>query len=276
MHIGIPVAAVLIIAAVVIFFAVSSMRNPPQEPYIPDPTTATEPTAPTKTPTEPEQDFSFDEYYEINSDFIGRITVPGTDVNHPVLQEPAGRPDFYLNRDIHKNSCESGVPFTWALTDTPIKDKNLFIYGHSFTQTAPEDMVFSSLLNFKDADFFAQNSIIIFNTRDEKRIYEILWVYEVAVTEVENSVTGASEFFNFYLNPGRRTVSEDYMTTYRVRNWDNPRQFEQYVNTSRRYAIHSADAEVSFGDRTVALVTCTTHPTANTRLVIVARQVEGG
>ena len=45
----------------------------------------------------------WDYWKSVNGDVIGWITVPGTDINHPILQAHASDPDYYLHHDIYRN-----------------------------------------------------------------------------------------------------------------------------------------------------------------------------
>lgn len=47
--------------------------------------------------------------FEENSDFIGWISIDGTNINYPVMQTPTN-PDFYLKHAFDKSYSDYGVP----------------------------------------------------------------------------------------------------------------------------------------------------------------------
>ena len=48
--------------------------------------------------------------YEQNPDFVGWISIDGTNINYPVMQTP-GNPDFYLKHAFDKSYSDYGVPY---------------------------------------------------------------------------------------------------------------------------------------------------------------------
>ena len=214
------------------------------------------------------------EWYDLNPDFIGWIRIPGTTVDHPVLQESPDELDFYLSHNIYRERCSSGVPFIWYLPVDLLEAENVAVYGHNFhrpPRSPDEDMVFSPTVQYKDADFFRTHTVIEFDTRYEERTFELVWAYEVAVVNVGEA--GAPFYQHFYLDPVTRALSEDIFDGHMVRIWDSAAAFYEHVRLSQLYTIHDSGVTVSYGDIFVRLVTCTQHPDYNTRLVIVARLV---
>ena len=56
---------------------------------------------------------SYEKYaavYEQNPDFVGWISIDGTNINYPVMQTP-GNPDFYLKHAFDKSYSDYGVPY---------------------------------------------------------------------------------------------------------------------------------------------------------------------
>ena len=247
------------------------------------PATKAPPVEDIEPPYEPEEDIppvpvllpQYLEWYDRNSDFIGWVRIPGTTIDHPVLQESPDELDFYLNHNIDRERCTSGVPFIWALEVGILDAENVAVYGHNFhrpPRNPEEDMVFSPAIQFKEEEFFHNHTIIELDTRYEERSFELLWAYEVAVVNVG---TNAAPFFrHFYLDPVTRVASDYFSIAHQIRVWESEEQFYEHVRLSRLYTYHDTGAQVQYGDTLVRLITCTRHPTLNTRLVIVARLID--
>lgn len=61
------------------------------------------------------------ELHSYNSDFVGWIRVPGTEINYPVMQSPDS-PNFYLRRNFEKEYSNLGTPvFTGKLRYTHVR-----------------------------------------------------------------------------------------------------------------------------------------------------------
>ena len=78
---------------------------------------------------------SYDKYadvYNANADFIGWLTIEGTNINYPVMQTP-NNPDFYLKHSFDKGYSEYGVPYMQENCRLGLSD-NCIIYGHGIGQ----------------------------------------------------------------------------------------------------------------------------------------------
>ena len=73
----------------------------------------------------------WDYWKSVNGDVIGWITVPGTDINHPILQAHASDPDYYLHHDIYRNYNPLGALYLDAECE---KEPDPRERGHLFRQ----------------------------------------------------------------------------------------------------------------------------------------------
>lgn len=81
-------------------------------------------------PPQPEQT-AFEKYaavYEQNSDFVGWISIEGTNIDYPVMQT-VDNPNYYLKRSFEKQYSDYGVPYVQENCDHGLSD-NCVIYGH--------------------------------------------------------------------------------------------------------------------------------------------------
>lgn len=119
-----------------------------------------------------------------NSDCIGWIYIPNTNISYPVMHTP-NEPQKYLRLNFDKKYSSSGVPFLdYRCSD----ETNLIIYGHNMKNGT----MFSDLKKYLDTSFLADNKIIEFETADGITHYEIVEVLRCDNTsEIYNELTAS-------------------------------------------------------------------------------------
>ena len=107
-----------------------------------------------------------------NPDVYAWITVPGTQIDYPILQREDDN-SYYLNHTIDNEEKAEGAIYTENYNSTDFEDPNTLIYGHDMKNGT----MFRSLLDYQDRDFFEKNRKIIIYTPDAVRYYEIFAAY---------------------------------------------------------------------------------------------------
>ena len=117
-----------------------------------------------------------------NSDCIGWIFIPNTNINYPVMHTP-NEPQKYLRLNFNKKYSSSGVPFLdYRCSD----ETNLIIYGHNMKNGT----MFSDLKKYLDSSFFEAHKIIEYETADGISYFEIVEVIRCDNTsEVYDKIT---------------------------------------------------------------------------------------
>ena len=131
-------------------------------------------------PAEPEADaepsveipIDFEALQERNPDVYAWITVPGTQIDYPILQRENDN-TYYLTHTIDHEEKTEGAIFTENYNSTDFGDPNTVIYGHDMKNGT----MFRSLLDYQDREFFEENKEIIIYTPDAIRHYEIFAGY---------------------------------------------------------------------------------------------------
>lgn len=131
-------------------------------------------------PAEPEADaepsveipIDFEALQERNPDIYAWITVPGTQIDYPILQRENDN-TYYLTHTIDHEEKTEGAIFTENYNSTGFGDPNTVIYGHDMKNGT----MFRSLLDYQDREFFEENKEIIIYTPDAIRHYEIFAAY---------------------------------------------------------------------------------------------------
>jgi len=182
--------------------------------------------------------------YEENNDFIGWITIPGTQLDYPVMQKDDN--DYYLKHGFDKGDSEIGIPFMDMRNDWEMPDDNLIIYGHNLKN----GNMFGSLKNYLDKEYYKQHPVIHFDTLYEKAKYEIVYV-------------GLSRAAN---------KNEDVFRYYEFINAENEDDFKVTMKEFKKLESYSIGKKVQWGDKLITLSTCSKH-VENGRLIVVARKI---
>lgn len=208
---------------------------------------------------EEEQVPDYSALIEENSDLVGWITVPNTEINHPVVKYTDN--DYYLNHSFEKKYDYRGAIFMDYRNDSANLDSNTIIYGHNAYDTT----MFSELVQYEDIEFYKNSPVIEFNTLEANYKWKIYGVFITNATASEDN----GYIFN-YIYP--------YM------DGENFNGFIEEVNKRRLY---TTDVDITDDDKMLVLSTCVraldltnkygkTTYRANARLVILARMVRDG
>ena len=227
---------------------------PLEAPVPPRPSSAPLPPTPTIEPSsEPVILEQFIELYEQNPDTIGWIRIPETAVDYPVLQSPASDWDFYLNRNFYREYDIHGIPYIWPQHDI-LEDDLIFIFGHNMR----DGTRFADVISYMDYDFFREHPIIEFSTLYEEGRYEVAFVFQVFVIADVNQ---------YYYHPERGTTDRIEFPYTFITAWSGKEAFWNFIEQNREHALYDTGVEVEYGDRMIALWTCTS---GAYRLVVVA------
>ncbi|MCI8441675.1 MAG: class B sortase [Provencibacterium sp.] len=100
---------------------------------------------------------------EVNSDVVGYLYIPGTNIDYPVVQ--GANNNTYAHLDIYKNSSRNGV--IWADCDVRASSKNTILYGHNWTNVSANpaigrssDVMFAQLTAYQHASFMQSHPTI--------------------------------------------------------------------------------------------------------------------
>ena len=181
--------------------------------------------------------------YQLNTDMVGWISLPGTTLNYPVVQTPED-PHFYLKRDFYQKSSRNGTIYAHGYADLQAPSDNVTIYGHNMK----DGSMFASLHQYESEEFFKANPYIYFDTLYEHRTYQVISVFEIDITK------NNFEYHNFV---NGNTIS-----------------FKDYVDTCRELSLYDTGVRATYGDKLLTLSTCDMDTsTDDVRFVVVAKLV---
>lgn len=179
-----------------------------------------------------------------NSDFIGWISIDGTNLDFPVMYAPTNK-DFYLRHDFNKEYSIYGVPYLDEKTTlgANAESDNLIIYGHNMKTGT----IFGCLTGYKKVDYYQQHPSIEFDTVYGDAQYEVFAAFAIDV------VNDTSFVYNQYVDMDEES-------------------YNAYVEEVCRRSDVDTGIRPAYGEQLLTLSTCE-YSTDNGRFVVVARRV---
>lgn len=227
--------AALLAACMAFSFAACGDRTP-EEPTAPA-TDAVETTpAESEAPavqgniTAPDVSAKLKDAYAFNSDTIGWLTVPNTEIDNCILQTTDN--SFYERRDEAKNYSFHGVywaDFENTFGDRDMLSSNTLIYGHNPKSNDDIGVRFSQLYHYaNDIQFAKDNPYIFFSTLEEDMVFQI--------------------FAISYTTTGFHYIEVEDMSTL---------EFSNFINEAKLRSIYSfPEVDVDANDKILVLSTC--------------------
>lgn len=188
-----------------------------------------------------------------NTDCVGWITVPNTNVDNPIYQ--TGNNDFYLDHNGIKEKSVYGAIFAdyRDIISRAGNSKNITLYGHHMK----DGSMFAQLHRYKTISFYKENPVITFDT-----IYGTGGQYKVFACMITNAdnMDDNGYFFDFAA-PSFRSDAD----------------FMSWIEQIRRRSLYNTAVDVNANDQILTLSTCTYEiKDTNLLCVVVARKVRDG
>ena len=187
-----------------------------------------------------EDDFDYQSLIAMNSDCVGWIQIPGTDINYPVVQ--AADNEFYLTHNFNRETAACGAIFMDYRNDVDAKAEHLILYGHQMK----DNSMFKQLNGYKEKIFYKEHPNIKLYLHEQKYEYEITAVY---VTDVANG----GGYYNYL-------------------HWNTRKEQLNYLQQKMAgYQIYDTGKKVMETDELLSLSTCE-YSSGNGRLIVQARR----
>lgn len=186
----------------------------------------------------------FEELYKRNPDIAGWITIPGTEIDYPVMYTP-GRTDYYLKRNFYGEYSAQGTIYAREECDLLRPSDNVTLYGHYMK----DGSMFAGLGDYRSKSFWETHRYISLSNLQQRHTYEIFAVFTTTATE------GQGFAYHTFVYAG------------------DAADFEEYVNTCKELALYDTGITPACGDKLITLSTCE-YTQTNGRLVVVARRLD--
>lgn len=179
----------------------------------------------------------------INPDFIGWLSIPGTDIDYPVVLTSDAA--FYLTHDFTGRESIVGCLFSLDRTDYQTS-QNIAVYGHHMRRSRSTTM-FQPLHEYKSADFCVSHSEIQFDTLYGSRRYTVFAVINKRESDWDAAVA----------------------------DFDSAESCQAFLDWAKAWSLYDTGVSVTADDRILTLITCDRdYDSADGQLVIMAVQNE--
>jgi sortase B len=184
--------------------------------------------------------------HDLNSDCIGWLCIPDTNINYPVMYTPDDY-DKYLYTDLEGNYLFRGLPFM-AEGTLLNESQNYLIYGHNMR----DGSAFHDLRYYLEDDWATEHKYAYLNTAYGEGIYELM---DVVITKI---YTTADTCFKYYKYTGNLTEEE----------------FNTYVSYMGDMSSYYSGLSASYGEELITLSTCYKVYDDDGRLVVVFKRIQ--
>ena len=182
---------------------------------------------------------------EQNSDIVGWLEIPNTNINYPVLQ---GQDDkYYMTHNYKKEKSKNGSIFLSKDYDFSIPSSNLLMYGHNLGNGT----MFQELLKYESENYYKNHPTIRFTTVDDDSEYEIIAVFKSRV---------------YYKS------EKNVFRYYYFINAENETEYNNFVQNAKKASLYDIDATANYNEQLITLSTCSYH-VKDGRFAVVARKV---
>lgn len=179
--------------------------------------------------------------YERNHDFVGWVSIEGTDIDYPVVQSDIK--DYYLRRNFEKKRANHGSIYVWEQADVFAPSDNVTLFGHRMN----DGTMFYDLLAYADEEFWREHPVFRFDTLDGKHEYEIFAAFRTSGTG------GEGVAYHTFVNAADEA------------------EFDAFVRACKEQAFYDTGITPQYGDKLVTLSTCD-YTLKNGRMVVMGRR----
>ena len=178
--------------------------------------------------------------FDQNSDFVGWISIDGTNINYPVMWTP-NNPNYYLKHSFEKEYSDYGVPY---IDEACVmgESNNYVIYGHHMKN----ETMFHDLCNYAGKDFYDEHPTIKFDTLFGFGEYQIVAVFRF---DTNNDTFRYNQFTD---------MDEEH--------------FKNFMNSVHLRQLYDTGVDAEYGDHLITLSTCE-YTYTNGHFVVVAKKV---
>ena len=165
----------------------------------------------------------FSELKRRNSDTVGWIQVPNTNINYPFVQ--TNNNDYYLHRSFDKTVNSAGWVFLDYRNNIKELDQNTIIYAHGRYDMT----MFGSLRKILESGWTnnSANHVVRISTESENTIWQVFSVYHLPTTT-------------------------DYLYT----NFASEGNYTKFLDMIKNRSAHDFNTTVSASDKILTLSTC--------------------
>ncbi len=192
--------------------------------------------------------------YSVNNDVVGWLSIPGTNINTPIVQSKDN--NYYLRCNFYGTNTNYGTPYADYRCKKNTLSTNTVIYGHNM----PSGTHFYDVHRYEDIEWYKQHPVINYSTLNGSYTFLVYTAFYTTGTVKYNG----GYFFNYiYPNMG-------------------PSSMRGFVEQINQRAIYTTGIDLRASDRIITLSTCTHSLDAacgmdiDGRLVVIGRLLRSG
>jgi sortase B len=185
----------------------------------------------------------FTSLYEENPDIVGWLSIEGTKIDYPVMQNEDD--EYYLHRNFYGEEDKYGCLYVRNSADVFTPGTNIIIYGHNMK----DGSMFGTLKNYQRKDYYKEHPTISFDTLYEERTYQIIAVF---YSQVYNTDDKVFKYYQFY-------------------QADTKEEFDNFYNNIKALSLYDTGIDAKYSDTFITLSTCS-YQVEDGRFVVVAKK----
>lgn len=192
----------------------------------------------------------FKDLYDMNSDVIGWIEVPGTVIDYPVVQTSDN--GYYLEHNYNKEKSRFGAVFAdhQNIISQSGTSTVIHLYGHQMMNGT----MFAQLSRYRNLDFYRENPVFKFDTLYLNSEWKVFAVFVASVDPNQDN----GQMFNW-----------------RVTDFGNEQNMMAYAEECKQRSLLEMPVDIEPDDKLITLTVCA-KDFDNARLVVAARRVRDG
>ena len=161
---------------------------------------------------------------DMNTDTVGWLNVPGTNIDYPIVKGDDN--SYYLDHNYDKKRDYNGWVFMNTSNNSKDLDKNTILFAHNRFYSG---VMFGTLNNLTKEKWYsnAKDTRITFNTMFKEGQWEVFSIYSIKVTD-------------------------DYLRT----TFESDEDFLNFVDMLRQRSIFESDTLIDENDKILTLSTC--------------------
>ncbi len=173
----ISIVAFICVVTIFVILGIRHYRNlqaqKPNEEYVQKPKETIHPTEiPENSDAPLDIPVDFESLKKENPDIYAWITIPGTEINYPVVQSSTDNV-YYLNHTVDYEESPEGAIYTENYNSKDFSDFLTVLYGHNMKSGA----MFAGLRGYEDNSFFESHRDVMIYTPDAIRKYRVFAAY---------------------------------------------------------------------------------------------------
>lgn len=170
----------------------------------------------------PDVEIDFAQLKKVNSDVIGWIYVPNTEISYPLVMGDDNQ--YYVNYTYNHANLSSGSIFADYRNSSDLTDQNTIIYGHNMKNGS----MFGNLKKMGGQEYYEKHKYVYIYTESGVNKYKIYSAY--------TTTTSSSAY------------------TY---SFSSESAFQNFLNYTVRYSAITAEITPTVEDTVITLSTCT-------------------